>query len=104
MLTKTEAKRLFENQIPEDGRLNYERTHLLGWAFGYQSKKYLESRDVRDMWIGTGVTLINRFTGNVRGLGSHGPPSDLVLRYQLKWFAAIGFSLYLLVRGILTLL
>jgi len=94
MLTKSEAKKLVEKNAPEDGAICYERAHLFGWVFVFQSKEYLVSGDYRDMWVGNGPVLVNRFTGNVHQFGSHRATSHFVWRYQLKWIGIIIGSLY----------
>ena len=98
MLTYSEAKELVEgHRSSEGGAICYERTHWFGWVFVFQSKKHLESSDHRDMWVGNGPLLVNRFTGNVLSFGSHRPTSQFVWRYQLKWIGILVGGLYLAV-------
>lgn len=41
-----------------------------GWAFYFQSKKYVETCDFYDMLIGNGPLLVERKTGKVHEIGS----------------------------------
>jgi ribosomal protein L7/L12 len=41
-----------------------------GWAFYFQSKKYVETRNIYDMLIGNGPILVERKTGKIHDTGS----------------------------------
>ena len=98
MLTYSEARKIVEgHRSTEGGAIYYERKHWFGWVFVYQSKKDLESSDHRDMWVGNGPLLVNRFTGNLHSFGSYRPTSHFVWRYQLKWIGIFAGGLYMIV-------
>ena len=42
----------------------------LGWVFFYQSKKYIDSGDYRDMLGGNAPIIINKYNGSVHVTGT----------------------------------
>lgn len=75
MINQTEAQRLVEQYIVdryEDCGLMPEYTQVFsfGWAFFFQSKKYIQTRAFTDQLIGQGPLLFNKETGEIVPTGS----------------------------------
>ncbi|MEL6813642.1 MAG: YrhB domain-containing protein [Cyanobacteria bacterium J06598_3] len=79
MIHKTEAQHLIEQYIAS----HYEQCALMpectqafsfGWAFFYQSKKYIHTREFTDQLVGQGPLLFNQDTSEIVPTGSAHPP------------------------------
>jgi hypothetical protein len=55
--------------------------HRFGWEFRYQSSKYVQTGNPRDMWIGTGPVVVDRRDGRLQELGGK-QFGDTVAEYQ----------------------
>lgn len=56
-------------------------THDFGWVFFWNSKKYLETQDVKDMVPGTGPLVVTK-GGKVEFLTSAMPPRQAIEEYK----------------------
>jgi len=72
MLTKSEAIARFKESLPPEEAMVEDRIveRDYGWVLFSQSKKYLETRDRKDMQIGSGGTLVEKATGRFIEFGS----------------------------------
>ncbi len=92
MLTKSESvelvlKRLVEMDprgeacvIADEGTI--EKPY--GWVFFYNTKKYLETKQVRYALAGNGPVIVNKHTGTVDFFGTNKPPLEIVTEYEQK--------------------
>ncbi|MGW4441064.1 YrhB domain-containing protein [Streptomyces sp. NPDC004596] len=55
--------------------------HRFGWEFWYQSSKYVQTGNPRDMWIGTGPVVVDRRDGRLQELGGR-QFGDTIAEYQ----------------------
>lgn len=77
VLNETEARRVILEKISIDG--NSVELAIIddetlekewGWVFFYQSKKYMETGDLRDMLAGNAPYIVNKYTGEVVETGT----------------------------------
>ncbi|MGW3242367.1 YrhB domain-containing protein [Streptomyces sp. NPDC001070] len=57
------------------------REHRFGWEFWYQSSRYVQTKNTRHMWIGTGPIVVDRRDGRLQQLGGR-QFGDTVAEYQ----------------------
>jgi hypothetical protein len=55
-----------------------------GWVFFYNTKKYLETKQVRYALAGNGPVIVNKHTGTVDFFGTHKTPLEIVAEYERK--------------------
>ncbi len=53
-----------------------------GWVFFYQSKKYIETGDDKEMLIGNAPYIINRTTGIITPTGTAHAIEDYIQEYE----------------------
>ena len=81
MISYPEARDIFykyfeevkkENMNPENEWVMIEKIleRPIGWLFFYQSKKFVETGDLKDALFGTGGVLINRKDGSIIEFGT----------------------------------
>ena len=72
MLTKAEALELLLREIPADCDVMEEATieRPYGWLFFIQGKRFIETRDPRDMLVGSGGILVESDGGRCVKFGS----------------------------------
>jgi ribosomal protein L7/L12 len=81
MINFEEAQNLIRDKVLlklEDCALMEESTQEFdfGWAFFYQSKKYIESRDFKDMYVGQGPVIVDKHSGEFFETGSSKSTED----------------------------
>lgn len=57
-------------------------TRDFGWVFFYQSKKYLEEKDVLSMWVGNAPVIVNKHSGEMKYTGTANPVMYYVEEYE----------------------
>lgn len=55
-----------------------------GWIFFYNSKKYLDTGEIRHALAGNGPVIVNRLTEAVDFYGASGSIQDLIEEYERK--------------------
>ena len=91
MLSKTDAQQLVEKQLSgtncdeslqvlEDSTLEYS----WGWVFFYQSKKFLETGDLRDQLAGNAPYIVNRNNAEIRATGTARDIDFYVREYEAE--------------------
>ncbi|MGF0175893.1 YrhB domain-containing protein [Streptomyces sp. Marseille-Q5077] len=74
-----------ETEEPSDNAVLVKtQEHRFGWEFRYQSSKYVQSGDVRHMWVGTGPIVVDRRDGRLEELGGR-QFGDTVAQYQAQY-------------------
>lgn len=68
----------YELALLEDKTLAKE----FGWVFFYNTKKYLETKDFRDMLGGNAPIIIDKNTGKVTETGTANPIEDYIDEYE----------------------
>jgi hypothetical protein len=95
MMTKEDARTLVLAELermqrtgapssPQDLIIVDEHTieRSWGWVFFYNSRVYLETRDVRYAIAGNAPLIVNRLTGEVKVTGTARPTADYILDYE----------------------
>jgi hypothetical protein len=59
-----------------------------GWVFFYQSKRFIETRNPLDGFVGNAPIIINRFTGELRVTGTAHPVDHYIAEYETTLSAA----------------
>jgi hypothetical protein len=77
MLSKEEAISIATNYVKAETTkyelvvlLQETREFDLGWVFFYQSRKYVESGDYRDMLGGNAPIIVNKYDGSIHVTGT----------------------------------
>ena len=62
-----------------------ERTRVTpyGWVFFYNSRRYIETRNILYALGGNGPVVFERETGSIVPLPSHSPPDEVIRQYEL---------------------
>ncbi len=86
-MNKSEAQYLIEEVLSNNGIecliLEDETIEKeWGWVFFYQSKKYIETGDFKEMLAGNAPYIINRSTGIITSTGSAYPIEDYIQAYE----------------------
>lgn len=82
------AKRtLLEITDQHDFVIQEDRTveRPFGWVFFYVPRKYLASRDVRDLVPGNAPLVVHRRDGSVAHLATSIPPARAIEIYEKRW-------------------
>lgn len=58
--------------------------HEWGWVFAWNSRKYIETGDVRFALMGNGPMMFNKKTGEIRGAGSTYPIEHYIAEYETE--------------------
>ncbi len=85
MLTYEQARELVVADLrnPAFAILDAETIELpWGWVFFYQSKRFIETGDIRDALAGNAPYLVNRLTGEFALTGTSVPVSILIENYE----------------------
>ena len=92
MLTKDEARTVVVARLedmhrtgsPSDLIVLDERTleRSWGWVFFYNSRAYLETREIRYAIAGNAPLIVNRLTGEVKVTGTGRPIADYISEYE----------------------
>ncbi|MEM7590495.1 MAG: YrhB domain-containing protein [Cyanobacteria bacterium P01_A01_bin.83] len=88
MLNKEQAIKIIARSLPENMDIIQDATIETdyGWVFFSQTKKYIESGDFRYKAIGSGGTLVEKYTGNMYKFGSGFSLKDNLKIYELGYF------------------
>ena len=76
MLSKEEAIDIATNYIKNSSKYDlviltdHTREFELGWVFFYQSRRYIESGDYRDMLGGNAPIIVNKHDGSIHVTGT----------------------------------
>lgn len=73
--------------IPDDEFLilgDLTRTTSYGWVFFFNSRRFVETRDVLYALGGNGPVVFERDTAAIVELPSHSPPDEVLLQYEAK--------------------
>lgn len=89
LLTKSEAEKIVTVELDKSGNSNdaqilTERTveKSWGWVFFYQSAKYIQSGDFRDMFGGNSPIIVNRYTHELQHTGTAHPVEKYIESYE----------------------
>lgn len=91
-MTKDEAIVLVEQVVNDNGLSEQECIvqsgstieKWWGWVFFYQSKKFLESNDFRDMLVGNAPIIVNKASGEYHLTGTAYDISYYIEKYEDK--------------------
>ena len=91
MLTKNDAYSLVEaefTQYESDGDPVILKAETLeyswGWVVFYQSKKYIETNDIRYALAGNAPYIVNRQTGEIELTGTALPVEEYIREYETR--------------------
>ena len=91
MLTKDDAYSLVESEFSKfdpdtDPVIVGEATqeYSWGWVVHYQSKKYLETNEIRHAFAGNAPYIVNKYSGEVYITGTARPVEEYVREYEKK--------------------
>jgi hypothetical protein len=90
---QVEAENLIQNTLDEMKRLHPNSETMLvdtsltdernwGWIIYYQSKKYIETKDIKYMLAGNGSYFVNKNTGEMIYTGTSEPIENYVEEYE----------------------
>lgn len=90
MITKIEAESLAQEQLRKMEKpdlpfaINDSKTleRPFGWVFFYNSKKFIETRDIRYQLAGNGPIVVNKHSRAVTVLGTNKPVQALIEEYE----------------------
>jgi hypothetical protein len=86
--SKAEKLALFYVDLISDGEgivlLNVTITKPYGWIFFYQSKKFLETKDMRYMLLGNAPFLIDNINGELKVFGTAYSIEQYLKKYEKK--------------------
>jgi hypothetical protein len=96
MVTKEQARALvvaeierppkyaYPGTLPRDWVVLDERTieRTWGWVFFYNSKRYLETREIRYALAGNAPYIVNRYTGALSVTGTAHPIEHYIAEYE----------------------
>ena len=94
MMTKEQAQEAVATelrtrcQIPGDSFVIVEGLTIekaFGWVFFYDSKKYLETRNINEAIAGNGPVFVNKHDGTIEFCGSYKSVQDFVSEFERKW-------------------
>ena len=91
MLIKEEAREVAWKEIEKLSCFElvildeFTREEEFGWMFFYQSKQFMETRDIRGMLVGGGGIIVNKYDGSVHQTGSYRPPEYYLQKYAEEW-------------------
>jgi len=94
MMTKEQAKNAVnvelrtKCQIPGDSFVIVENLTIekpFGWVFFYDSKRYLETRNINDAIAGNGPVFVNKQDGAIEFCGSYKSVQEFIAEYERKW-------------------
>lgn len=91
MLTKTEALELVAKKLqqlsPDNPFIVVDEGTIekpYGWVFFFNSKKYLETKEISDALAGNGPVIINKHDETVEFFGTFKSPSEFITEYESK--------------------
>jgi alkanesulfonate monooxygenase SsuD/methylene tetrahydromethanopterin reductase-like flavin-dependent oxidoreductase (luciferase family) len=85
MLTKEQAEAVAVAELNDDNvSILVDQTieRHWGWMFFYQSKRWIETRDLRDAIIGNAPVFVNRDTGECRFIGTSQTVAEQIEAYE----------------------
>jgi hypothetical protein len=90
MITKSEAEALVREHLRKietpdiPFAVNEVKTveRSFGWVFFYNSKQFLDTRDIRFRLAGNGPIAVKRSSGELATLGTHKPAQALIDEFE----------------------
>ena len=56
-----------------------------GWVFFYNSKKYLETRELSEMLAGNAPFIVDKNNGEIHETGTEKPIEDYIVKFEKSW-------------------